>query len=132
MTLIEAIRLFLGYAGNLQEKVVHHSHNTHKTVRQESFLKRGINSRECKTGTVIPVMFVFVEGPGAGWILAAEHPAAVSTNPVSALQRSHSHTAPGEGRSHSSRHIHTLTGAKTFLLKTDCCSSFLSTAIHRG
>lgn len=26
MTLIEIIRLFLGYAGNLQEKV-HHSHN---------------------------------------------------------------------------------------------------------
>lgn len=27
MTLIEAIRLFLGYAGNLQEKVVQHLHN---------------------------------------------------------------------------------------------------------
>lgn len=27
MTLIEAIRLFLGYAGNLQEKVVHPLHN---------------------------------------------------------------------------------------------------------
>lgn len=26
MTLIEIIRLFLGYAGNLQEKVLHHSH----------------------------------------------------------------------------------------------------------
>lgn len=26
MTLIEIIRLFLGYAGNLQEKVFHHSH----------------------------------------------------------------------------------------------------------
>lgn len=26
MTLIETIRLFLGYAGNLQEKVLRHSH----------------------------------------------------------------------------------------------------------
>lgn len=26
MTLIEIIRLFLGYAGNLQEKVLHHKH----------------------------------------------------------------------------------------------------------
>lgn len=66
-------------------------------------------------------MSVFVEGPRVGWILAAEHPAAVSTNPVSALERSHSHPAPGEGRSHSSRHFHTHTGTITFLLKADCC-----------
>lgn len=31
MTLIEAIRLFLGYAGNLQEKVVQHLHSHHQT-----------------------------------------------------------------------------------------------------
>lgn len=63
-------------------------------------------------------MFMFVEGPRVGWILAAEHPAAVSTNPVSAVQRSHSHTAPGERRSHSSCHIRTHTGTITFLFKT--------------
>lgn len=60
--------------------------NTHETLRQESFFKENINSSECEAQIVIPVMFVFVEGPGVGWILAAEHPAAVSTNPFSALQ----------------------------------------------
>lgn len=34
---------------------------------------------------VIRVMLVFVEGPRVGWILAVEHPAAVSSGPVSAL-----------------------------------------------
>ena len=101
MTLIEAIRLFLGYTGNLQEKVAHHSHKhgTKKSARQKA---------------VIPLMCVFVEGARVGWILAAEHPAAVSSHPVSAVQRSHSHTAPGEGRSHSSRHVHTHTGTVCF------------------
>lgn len=40
MTLIEAIRLFLGYTGNLQEKVAHHSH------------KHG--TKKCKTGSCNP------------------------------------------------------------------------------
>lgn len=75
------------------------------------------SKHKCKAETVIPVMFMFVEGPRVGWILAAEHPAAVSTNPVSAVQRSRSHTAPGEGRSHSSCHIHTHTGTITLLFK---------------
>lgn len=66
--------------------------------------------------TVIPVI-MSVEGPRVGWILAVEHPAAVSANPVSAVQRSHSHTAPGERRSHSSCHIHILTGTTTILSK---------------
>lgn len=77
----------------------------------------------CEAEIVIPVMYVFVEGPGVGWILAAEHPAAVSTHPVPAIQRGHSHTAPGEGRSHSSCLIHTHTGTITFPLNADCCSS---------
>uniref|UniRef100_A0A8P4KCU4 Transmembrane protein 17 n=1 Tax=Dicentrarchus labrax TaxID=13489 RepID=A0A8P4KCU4_DICLA len=93
MTLIEAIRLFLGYTGNLQEKVTHHSHK-HKDITTYTNV-RG-------------------RGPRVGWILAAEHPAAVSTHPVSAVQRSHSHTAPGEGGPHSSRHIHTHTGSLWF------------------
>ncbi|XP_051238391.1 transmembrane protein 17B isoform X1 [Dicentrarchus labrax] len=43
MTLIEAIRLFLGYTGNLQEKVTHHSHKhkditTYTNVRGRGFL----------------------------------------------------------------------------------------------
>ena len=104
MTLIEAIRLFLGYAGNLQEKVVHHSHKHGRCSKQKSA------SQE----VVTPVMCVFVEGARVGWILAAEHPAAVSSHPVSAVQRSHSHTAPGEGRSHCSHHVHTHTGTICF------------------
>lgn len=72
MTLIEAIRLYLGYAGNLQEKVVHHCHRH--------------TSNECEAELLIHVMPVFVKGPRVGWILAAEHPFAVSINPVSALQ----------------------------------------------
>ena len=38
MTLIEIIRLFLGYAGNLQEKVLHHSH---KHKQQELIIHVG-------------------------------------------------------------------------------------------
>lgn len=101
MTLIEAIRLFLGYTGNLQEKVA-------------PSLTQTWNKKSARQEAVIPLMCVFVEGARVGWILAAEHPAAVSSHPVSAVQRSHSHSAPGEGRSHSSRHVHTHTGTIRF------------------
>lgn len=73
-----------------------------------------MEQKSARQEAVIPLMCVFVEGARVGWILAAEHPAAVSSHPVSAVQRSHSHTAPGEGRSHSSRHVHTHTGTIRF------------------
>lgn len=116
MTLIETIRLYLGYAGNLQEKVVHHWRK---------------NMSPCGAGILIIVMPVFVKGPRVGWILAAEHPFAVSINPVSALQWSHSHSAPGEGCSHSSCHIHTHTGLNTFWLrKTTDVLTYSVLAMH--
>lgn len=69
-------------------------------------------------------MSVFVEGPGAGRILAAQHPAAAAADPVSAAQRGHSHTAAGEGRPHSSGHVHTHAGKTTYVLRavvhSDC------------
>ena len=85
-----------------------------------------MNGSTTDSKIVIHVMFVFLEGPRAVWILAAEHPAAASTDSVSAPQWSHSHTAAGEGRSHSSRCFHTHTGTMTSLLITDCCNSTIS------
>lgn len=72
---------------------------------------------KCEAETIDLVLFaIFVAGPRVGWILAAKHPFAVSTNPLPAFQRGHSHTAPGEGCPHSSRLINTHSGRNTFLL----------------
>lgn len=73
---------------------------------------------KCEAETVDLVLFAFVEGPRVGWILAAKHPVAVSTNPLPAFQRGHSHTASGEGCPHSSCLINTHSGRDTFLLNS--------------
>lgn len=52
--------------------------------------------------------FLF-EGARVGWILVADHPS-VRANTATAIQRGLSHTALGEGHSHSSRPVHIDTG----------------------
>lgn len=79
MTLIEAIRLYLGYAGNLQEKV-------EQSDKRNTWIGVQTHARTHQNkSTSTHVTPVFVEGPRVGWILAAEHPAAVTADPVSAL-----------------------------------------------
>lgn len=55
----------------------------------------------CGREGVLIIVFVCVKGPRVGWILVAQRPIAVSTHPLPAFQRDHSHTATGESCSHS-------------------------------
>lgn len=74
---------------------------------------------------VMSATSVFVEGPGAGRVLATQHPAAAAADPVSAAQRGHSYTAAGEGRPHSTGHVHTHAGKATNILRAVLHSGLL-------